>query len=83
VERHVALADGPVLSIAPEELRGGGGPRAALDADAPDLATLERRYILATLDRHGGNRERTAEALGINKSTLWRRLRQYAADGEG
>ncbi|MEF3193882.1 MAG: hypothetical protein K6346_06695, partial [Halothiobacillaceae bacterium] len=47
---------------------------APIDADHPTLEELERRYILKTLRRMGGNREQTARALGINKSTLWRKL---------
>ncbi len=88
VERCVALAEGPVLEL-PGPL-GGGAPAAAaddgagaIDADQPDLRTLERRYILRTLARFDGNREKTAAALGINKSTLWRRLQQYEAEGAG
>jgi DNA-binding NtrC family response regulator len=79
VERHIALADGPRLHLEPDwPGRGAGAPAAqALDADQPDLATLERRYILQTLERLGGNREQTARVLGINKSTLWRKLQQY------
>ena len=50
---------------------------AASLAPAMGLAELERRYIEKTLARLGGNRERTAEALGINKTTLWRRLQRY------
>jgi DNA-binding NtrC family response regulator len=85
VERHIALADGPLLHLDPHwpGAVSGQEAEAALDADAPDLATLERRYILRTLERMGGNREQTARALGINKSTLWRKLQQYEqADGE-
>jgi DNA-binding NtrC family response regulator len=79
VERHIALADGPRLHLEPDwPGTGAGAPAAqALDADQPDLATLERRYILQTLERLGGNREQTARVLGINKSTLWRKLQQY------
>jgi DNA-binding NtrC family response regulator len=80
VERHIALADGPVLHLGGPP---GGGVRAtggALDADWPDLRTLEQRYILKLLEHHVGNREKTAAALGINKSTLWRKLQSYGAD---
>jgi len=38
---------------------------------------MERRLILATLDRNGGNRTRTAETLGISVRTIRNRLRQY------
>ena len=81
VERHVALADGPLIHV--DELEGARPATAAggLDADLPSLQELERRYILKVLERHGQNREKTAATLGINKSTLWRKLRQYEEDG--
>lgn len=78
IERHVALADNEYMELDEDE---DGSSLGGLDADRPDLATLERRYILKLLAEHQGNRERTAEALGINKSTLWRRLQQYGTDG--
>jgi len=80
VERCVALADGPVLHYEPGPV-APAGPGEAIDADRPTLAELERRYIEKTLARLGGNRERTAEALGINKTTLWRRLQRYGEEG--
>ncbi|MEJ2345396.1 MAG: sigma-54 dependent transcriptional regulator [Gammaproteobacteria bacterium] len=83
VERHIALADGPELHI--DELpRPVGGAQDDIEQDLPSLEELERRYILQVLERFGGNRERTAATLGINKSTLWRRLQQYErAAGRG
>ena len=59
-----------------------GGHR-AIDADRPSLAELEKRYILKTLDRMDGNREKTAAALGVDKSTLWRKLKSYETDRLG
>lgn len=41
------------------------------------LAEVERRYILQTLELHGGHREKTAVALGIGLATLRRKLAQY------
>ncbi|MGB1109965.1 MAG: sigma-54-dependent transcriptional regulator [Gammaproteobacteria bacterium] len=75
VERQVALADGPELHI---ETLGETIPstETALDADNPSLEELEQRYVIKTLRRLQGNRQASAEALGINKSTLWRKLRQ-------
>ncbi len=76
VERHIALADGPELHI--DELPSATVTSAdAIDGDLPTIEELERRYILKLLQRYGGNRERTASALGINKSTLWRKLQHY------
>jgi DNA-binding NtrC family response regulator len=41
------------------------------------LAEIERRYILTVLEQFGGNQVRAAEALGIDRSKLYRRLKQY------
>ncbi len=41
------------------------------------LKETETTEIIEALKRHGGNRARAAEELGINKSTLWRKMRKY------
>jgi DNA-binding NtrC family response regulator len=41
------------------------------------LAEIERRYILSVLEHCGGNQVRASVALGIDRSKLYRRLRQY------
>jgi DNA-binding NtrC family response regulator len=41
------------------------------------LAEIEKRYILSVLQQFGGNQVRTAAALGIDRSKLYRRLKQY------
>ncbi|MEM8864200.1 MAG: sigma-54 dependent transcriptional regulator, partial [Planctomycetota bacterium] len=41
------------------------------------LAEMERRMIVATLERFDGHRQRTAEALGIGVRTLSGKLRSY------
>ena len=46
------------------------------------LADIERRYILATLNHTGWNKSRTANILGIERSTLDRKIRRYALDEE-
>ena len=35
------------------------------------------RQIAAALKKHGGNRKKTAEELGISKATLWRQMKKY------
>jgi len=78
VERHIALADSPQMSVSelsdlkPTTLSGNG-----IDSDLPTLSELERRYILKLLELYNDNREKTAETLDINKSTLWRKLQSY------
>jgi two-component system response regulator HydG len=43
----------------------------------PTLELVERAYILWVLQAEGGNRARAAEALGIDPSTLYRKLNRY------
>lgn len=86
VERHVALADASVLHLdGLGRLRPVGevSDRGEIDRDLPSLDELERRYILKVLAHFDDNREQTAATLGINKSTLWRKLQQYRPDRHG
>jgi DNA-binding NtrC family response regulator len=46
-----------------------------------NLEQLERSYILAVLDDVGGHQAKAAEILGIDRRTLYRKLKQYRADG--
>lgn len=45
--------------------------------DRVPLAEIERRYILSVLQQFGGNQVKAAAALGIDRSKLYRRLKQY------
>lgn len=45
------------------------------------LEAIERQAVLATLERCGGHRQRTAEALGIGVRTLGMKLRAWKAAG--
>ncbi len=48
--------------------------------DQPDMKPLnegEATSIMAALCKYEGNREQTAAYLGINKSTLWRKMKKY------
>ena len=84
VERLVVLSDDKHLSLGSELKSASKAPHSetpSLLGDDPDLRTLERRYILRTLERCGKNREKTARVLGINASTLWRKLQNYGPNG--
>jgi len=55
---------------------------AARDSGRPEISKKsERAIIQEALDRHAGNRQETAVELGMHRSTLWRKLRQYGLDG--
>jgi two-component system response regulator HydG len=46
----------------------------------PTLDAIERAYIMWVLQAEGGNKTRTAEVLGIDPSTLYRKLARYDTD---
>ncbi len=50
------------------------------DSDQPTLEALERRWIAARLEACGWHQERTARSLGIDRKTLWRKIRRYGLD---
>ena len=69
-------------TIEPEDIHLGtrAEPAAAI---APDLPLkdardeFEKQYILARLREHAGNVSRTADALGVERSNLYRKLHAY------
>ena len=81
LERAVILAKGDTipLSALPErvvEPRSDPLVSEAVQAN-PTLDTIERAYIMWVLENEGGNKPRTAEVLGIDPSTLYRKLSRY------
>jgi len=52
-------------------------------AERWSLERLEREYILAVLDEVNGHQGRAAEVLGIDRRTLYRKLKQYRGESEG
>ena len=50
---------------------------ADLDRNIESMEDAEKRSIINALKKTGGNRTRTAEILGISKTTLWRKLKYY------
>ena len=49
--------------------------------DSNTLADVERQHILQTLANCGGDKKRTAQVLGISRSTLYRRMLLYGIAG--
>jgi DNA-binding NtrC family response regulator len=44
------------------------------------MEALERPVLLAALERNGWSRQRTAAALGINRATLFKKIRRFGLD---
>jgi DNA-binding NtrC family response regulator len=60
----------------PEQLR----IRARTGVAEENLGTMQQQeisLILSTLERHGGNLSQTAKALGVSRTTLWRKLKEH------
>ncbi|MBI4559571.1 MAG: sigma 54-interacting transcriptional regulator [Candidatus Hydrogenedentes bacterium] len=45
--------------------------------DLPNLEEMEKRLIRTALDKLRGNQSEAAKQLGISRSTLWRKIKQY------
>lgn len=85
---RVAAFHGSASVVTPEMLSPHIGEPAdgGVPADAPDGATipgavsrLERTMIREALDRFAGNRTRAAEALGITRQGLLKKLKRYGS----
>ncbi len=83
VQRAMILAPGAVIGpehlMLPRGIHRDGAQPAATRA----IKDLEREMILQTLERCGGSRKRTAEALGMSERTLRYKLQRYRVGGEG
>jgi DNA-binding NtrC family response regulator len=53
-------------------------PVAPQQFEPATLAEVEQRHILATLESTGGNKTKAARLLGIERSTLDRKLARWA-----
>ena len=71
----------PVIGhLAPEELEEGEAAAPAIDIQSSAALTLsgmERNAIVVALQRAGGNRARVSRELGIGRTTLYRKLKEY------
>ncbi|HNQ05214.1 MAG TPA: sigma-54 dependent transcriptional regulator [Thiobacillaceae bacterium] len=85
VERGVALARGSLLQVAhlPESLRHLHVRVAAAPIAMGEFSSLEANeaaHIARVLAHTGGNRNQAAEILGIDRVSLWRRIKRYGLE---
>jgi DNA-binding NtrC family response regulator len=78
LERAIVLAQGGTISV--EHFRGietDVSFHSAQNAAVNDLELLEEQHITNIIKRSGGNKIKAAEALGISKSALYRKLIKF------
>ncbi len=81
LEHAVVLAKGSLIEPGALPARITRRRKEPLVADRPSanpsLEVVERAYIMWVLQAEGGNKTRAAEVLGIDPSTLYRKLSRY------
>jgi DNA-binding NtrC family response regulator len=82
MERAIALGSGPILHAGdlPTSLQYGTGERAPQNDELLPLEEMEKRAIMRALKEAGGDKLAAARILGIGKTTLYRKLKQYRAE---
>ena len=85
LERACAFTTGPMIHVAdlPTSLHGatGGGSAAGVDGSSKivPMAELEKQTILNTIAQLNGDKLLAARLLGIGKTTLYRKLKEYGS----
>lgn len=79
IERAVLMADSSQIRPPDLGLADVGGQTVSDPSrlDEMTLEDIEKLLIKKALNRYGGNARRAAEALGLSRSTFYRRLQQY------
>jgi DNA-binding NtrC family response regulator len=83
LERAMILVDGDVIGEEhlPPDMQSSRPEAAMLRVPLGiPMDRVEKDYILASLQRNGGNKARTAEVLGISEKTLYNKLNRWAAE---
>jgi DNA-binding NtrC family response regulator len=83
IAHAVILADSDQITVndLPDQLRFGEGARLSLPAYEPDtlptIEVMEKGLIERTLIQLDGNQTEVAKSLGISRSTLWRKMKDF------
>ena len=85
IERAVLLGKGAIITVA--DLPSGLATAGPIGLDSIEgrslkqaLSNPERQIILEVLETHQWNRMATAEALGINRTTLYKKMKRLGLD---
>jgi len=80
VERAIVLSQGDGIGLEDLMYHGIGAGATALSSlsgNSNTLADMEKEYIKAVLKAQSGNKTRTAEILGIDRKTLWAKIKKF------
>jgi DNA-binding NtrC family response regulator len=82
IERAVALGSGPILHVGdlPSNLQYASIEKLPENDDVVPLVALERRAIFRALRETSGDKLAAARLLGIGKTTLYRKLKEYETE---
>ena len=84
LERAAVVSSGSVVGpdALPDRVREAPPPRLGANdlPPNPTMEVVERAYILWVLQSEGGNKTRAADVLGIDPSTLYRKLNRYGIE---
>jgi len=79
IARGVALATGERIEVQhlPDELRAAGARTFPETNTITSLADREEAYLRWVLEQSGGNKSKAARMLGIDRVSLWRKLKKF------
>ena len=87
IERAVALENGPVIrpDVLPDYIRNRSFEtyRVNSPSEIPTLEEQEKRYIAWVMEKCDGNKSRAAKLMGIDRVSLWRKMKRYGLEPEG
>jgi two-component system response regulator HydG len=77
VERAVILSDGELLDVGDFPLAENGKPVIGAASAISPLDEVEKNAIVQALEKHQNNVSRAADALGLTRASLYRRMEKY------
>jgi DNA-binding NtrC family response regulator len=85
IERAVALTNGAEITV--NELPEYIGNLSIetyrrQDSEVPTLEEQEKNYIIWVLDKCEGNKTKAAKIMGIDRVSLWRKMKRYGMESE-
>ena len=83
MERAVALVNGPMIRVAdlPDYIHNVTiETYRHTPSDIPTLEDQEKRYIQWVLEKNGGNKTQAAKIMGIDRVSLWRKLKRFGIE---